>query len=118
VTGQALTAAAVGSAAHRSHTLRHTAAAEGLSHGSHREPKGVDMPIVNIRVIEEVFTAEEKQQMLTGVTEALVAVEGENVRPYTVVIIEEVHSRDYAVGGQPLSTGDVQTLRAATAKAS
>jgi 4-oxalocrotonate tautomerase len=77
------------------------------------------MPIVNIRVIENVFTAEEKEQMLTGVTDALVAVEGENVRPYTVVVIEEVRSGDYAVGGQPLSTEDVQAVRAApTAKAS
>jgi 4-oxalocrotonate tautomerase len=73
------------------------------------------MPIVNIRVIENVFTPQEKEQMLTGVTDALVAVEGENVRPYTVVVIEEVRSGDYAVGGQPLSTGDVQTLRAAPA---
>jgi 4-oxalocrotonate tautomerase len=77
------------------------------------------MPIVNIRVIENVFTPEEKERMLTGVTDALVAVEGENVRPYTVVLIDEVRSGDYAVAGQPLSTGDVQNLRAApTTKAS
>jgi 4-oxalocrotonate tautomerase len=70
------------------------------------------MPLVNIKVIENVFTAEEKARMLEGVTEALVAVEGESVRPYTVVLIEEVRSRDYAVGGQPLSTADVQAVRA------
>jgi 4-oxalocrotonate tautomerase len=73
------------------------------------------MPIVNIRVIEDVFTRAEKEEMLTSVTDALVAVEGENIRPYTVVVIEEVGSGDYAVGGQPLSTGDVQALRAAPA---
>ena len=75
------------------------------------------MPIVNIRVIEDVFTAEEKRQMLTGVTDAMVAVEGENVRPYTVVLIEEVASENYAVAGQPLSTEDVQTLRGAPSAA-
>jgi 4-oxalocrotonate tautomerase len=73
------------------------------------------MPIVNIRVIEDVFTRAEKEEMLTSVTDALVAIEGENIRPYTVVVIEEVRSGDYAVGGQPLSTGDVQALRAAPA---
>ena len=71
------------------------------------------MPLVNIKVIENVFTEEEKAQILNGVTEAVVAVEGENVRPYTVVLIEEVRSRDYAVGGQLLSTADVQAVRAA-----
>jgi 4-oxalocrotonate tautomerase len=73
------------------------------------------MPFVSIRVIENVFTPQEKEQMLKGVSEALVAVEGENVRPYTVVAIEEVRSGDYAVGGQPLTTADVQAVRSAPA---
>jgi 4-oxalocrotonate tautomerase len=70
------------------------------------------MPLVNIKVIENVFTPEEKAQMLEGVTDALVAVEGESVRGYTVVVIEEVRTGDYAVGGQRLSTADVQAVRA------
>ncbi len=73
------------------------------------------MPFVSIRVIENVFTPQEKEQMLKGVSEALVAVEGENVRPYTVVAIEEVRSGDYAIGGQPLTTADVQAVRSAPA---
>ena len=73
------------------------------------------MPIVNIRVIENVFTPQEKEEMLKGVSEALVAVEGENVRPYTVVVLEEVRSGDSAVGGQPLTTADVQAGRTAPA---
>jgi len=73
------------------------------------------MPFVSIRVIENVFTPEEKEQMLKGISEALVAVEGENVRPYTVVAIEEVRSGDYAIGGQPLTTADVQAVRSAPA---
>jgi 4-oxalocrotonate tautomerase len=71
------------------------------------------MPLVNIKVIENVFTLEEKTQMIKSVSEALVAVEGESLRPYTVVVIEEVRAGDYAVGGQPLSTGDVQAVRTA-----
>jgi 4-oxalocrotonate tautomerase len=70
------------------------------------------MPLVNIRVIEGVFTSEEKGEMIHGVTEALVAVEGESVRDYTLVLIEEVRSGDWAVGGNRLTTGDVQALRA------
>jgi 4-oxalocrotonate tautomerase len=79
----------------------------------HYNRKEETMPLVNVRVIENVFTTEEKGQMLKGITEALVAVEGENVRDYTVVVLEEVRSGDYAVGGQLLSTADVQALRSA-----
>jgi hypothetical protein len=35
----------------------------------------------------------------------MVSIEGENLRPYTLVIIEEVKSGDWSVGGQPLETG-------------
>lgn len=73
------------------------------------------MPFASIRVIENVFTPEEKEKMLEGVTEAIVAVEGETLRPYTVVILEEVRSGDYGVGGKALSTADVHAVRNAPA---
>jgi 4-oxalocrotonate tautomerase len=76
------------------------------------------MPYVNVKVIENVFTPEEKAQMLKGVSEAIVAVEGENLREYTMVVLEEVHSGDWAIGGQPLSTAAVQGVRSAPARAS
>ena len=69
------------------------------------------MPLANIRVIEGVFTDAEKQQMIENVTEAMIAVEGEPLRDKTVVIIEETKSGDWAVGGQPLSTEQVTSLR-------
>ena len=69
------------------------------------------MPYVNVKVIENVFSPEEKAQMIQGITEAVVAVEGEGVRPYTVVVLEEVRSGDWAFGGQHVSTTDVHTLR-------
>jgi len=73
------------------------------------------MPFASVRVIENVFTPEEKEKMLKGVTEAIVAVEGESLRPYTVVIVEEVRSGDYGVGGNALSTADVHAVRNASA---
>ena len=58
------------------------------------------MPYVNVKVIENVFSPEEKAEMIHGITEAVVAVEGEGVRNYTVVVLEEVRSGDWAFGGQ------------------
>lgn len=70
------------------------------------------MPLAQIKVIEGVFSNAEKRQIVEKVTEALVSVEGENLREKTVVIVEEVKSGDWGFGGQVLTTEDVKTLRA------
>ena len=68
------------------------------------------MPLINIRLIENVFTSEQKQQMARDLTEALVAIEGEHMRGVTWCVIEEVKSGDWAVGGQPVTTEAVHAL--------
>lgn len=71
------------------------------------------MPLANIKVIEGVFTDDEKRQLIEKVTDAMVSVEGENIRDKTVVIVEEMKSGDWAVGGTPLTTKHVRSLRRA-----
>ena len=70
------------------------------------------MPLVDIHVIKGVFTPKQKSAMIAGVTDAMVAVEGENLRGVTWVKINEVESGDWAIGGQPLQAGDVQKMAA------
>ena len=72
------------------------------------------MPLINVKVIEGVFDADDKRQIVEGVTEAMVAVEGENMRGVTWVVVEEVHSGDWGIGGTPLSTESVKALAAGT----
>lgn len=50
------------------------------------------MPFINVKVIENVFTAEQKEQIIRGLTDAMVAIEGENMRPVTWCVVEEVRS--------------------------
>lgn len=69
------------------------------------------MPLANVKVIEGVFSPEEKQQIIERVTDALVSVEGEGIRDKTLVIVEETKSGDWGVGGQGLHTEDVRQLR-------
>ena len=69
------------------------------------------MPLATIKVIEGVFSAAEKQQMIRNVSEAMIAVEGDTLRDKTVVILEEVRSGDWGIGGTPLTTADVKHLR-------
>jgi len=46
----------------------------------------------------------------------MVAVEGEGLRQHVWIVIEEVKSGDWAIGGQPITTADVQTLAAGPAR--
>jgi 4-oxalocrotonate tautomerase len=66
--------------------------------------------MVTIDVIKDVFTPEQKQKLITKVTEAMIEVEGEGMRPVTWVRIQEFESGDWAVGGKALRTADVQAL--------
>lgn len=70
------------------------------------------MPFINVKLIEGVFSANQKKQIATQLTDAMVSVEGENMRGVTTVVIEEVKSGDWAIGGKTLSTEDVLAMAA------
>lgn len=70
------------------------------------------MPLINVKIIEGVFDGEQKQQIVRSLTEAMVAIEGENMRQVTWCVVEEVASGDWGIGGQPLTTADVRALAA------
>jgi len=75
------------------------------------------MPIVNVKVIEDVFTPEQKTQMIMKLTEAMVEVEGENMRGVTWVYIEDIKQGEFGIGGQPLTAADVYKLQKGEAAA-
>jgi 4-oxalocrotonate tautomerase len=52
------------------------------------------MALVNVRLIEGVFTPAQKQEMIRGPTDAMASVEGEGMRAVTWVVVEEVRSGD------------------------
>ncbi len=60
------------------------------------------MPITTIKIIEDIFTDEQKAQMIHEVTEAMVRVTGEGKRSGNWVLIEETKSGDWAIGGKPV----------------
>jgi 4-oxalocrotonate tautomerase len=68
------------------------------------------MPMVTIDVIKDVFSPQQKQELIAKVTEAMITVEGENMRGVTWVRIQEFESGDWAVGGRALKTADVHAL--------
>lgn len=68
------------------------------------------MPFINVKLIEGVFSKEQKQEIIHKLTDAMVSIEGENMRPVTWCVLEEVKSGDWGIAGNPLSTGDVLAL--------
>jgi 4-oxalocrotonate tautomerase len=68
------------------------------------------MPLINVKLIDGVFSDAQKRQIVKSLTDAMVQVEGESMRSVTWCVIEEVKSGDWAIGGQPLTTSDVRAL--------
>jgi 4-oxalocrotonate tautomerase len=68
------------------------------------------MPLVNVRLIAGVFTPAQKQEMIRRLTDAMVSIEGEGLRAVTWVVVEEIKSGDWGMGGLPVTTNDVRAL--------
>lgn len=75
------------------------------------------MPLINIEVIENVFSSEQKKELIEKVTEALISIEGEALRPYTLVKIDEVKDGNWSVGGTIVSASEARRLQQTKAKA-
>ena len=50
------------------------------------------MPFIDVKVIEGVFDTAQKRTIVEKLTDAMVAIEGENMRSVTWCVVEEVRS--------------------------
>jgi 4-oxalocrotonate tautomerase len=76
---------------------------------------GGAMPLIQVKLIEDVFTPDQKREMISRLTDAMVEIEGETMRGVTWVTIEEVASGEWGIGGNALTTADVHALQAGAA---
>lgn len=74
------------------------------------------MPLINVKLLEGVLTPKQKLDVIRKLTDTMVSIEGENARPVTWVVVEEVKSGEWGIGGNPLTTSDVQALLAGQTK--
>ena len=70
------------------------------------------MPLIEVNVIKDVFTPQQKNEIITKLTDAMVEVEGENMRQVTWCVVREVASGDWGIAGNALTTADVRALAA------
>jgi 4-oxalocrotonate tautomerase len=71
------------------------------------------MPLIQVKVIEGVFSDTQKQGMIRKLTDAMVSIEGESMREVTWVVVEEVKSGSWGIGGRGLTTADVKAMASA-----
>ncbi len=71
------------------------------------------MPLIRATLVENAITAEQKQELISRITDAVVSVYGENMRQITWVLIDEIKSGQFGAGGHGYTTEEIQTLMAA-----
>lgn len=73
------------------------------------------MPLIQVKLIENVFSHDQKREIIERLTDAMVEIEGENMRSVTWVTIDEVASGEWGIAGNALTTEDVKALQAGAA---
>lgn len=69
------------------------------------------MPMISVKVIKDVYSPDQYREIIRRLTDAMVGIEGENLRSVTWVTIEEVNQGAWGIGGQPLTAADVHKLQ-------
>ncbi len=81
--------------------------------GNPTNNREINMPLITVKLIENVFSPEQKKQIITKLTDAMVSSRGarEPLRQVTWVVIEETKEGNWAIGGQPLHARDVHRMQ-------
>jgi len=73
------------------------------------------MPFINCRVMEGVLTEDQKTEIAEQITETFASVVGEPVRGLTWVLIDDMASGEFTIGGRPVTTEGVKEMLGAPA---
>jgi 4-oxalocrotonate tautomerase len=84
----------------------------GVQDPRHRNStdKEDSMTLIQVTIIEGVFTAPQKHEIVERLTDAMVSIEGESMRKHTWCLLAEIANGDWGSGGQPLTADDVKAL--------
>lgn len=72
------------------------------------------MPLVQITGVGDFLTLDQKQEIIRRVTDAVVSVEGEGLRPVTWVTIADIAPGAWGVGGKPVTADDLRQMAGQT----
>jgi 4-oxalocrotonate tautomerase len=75
-----------------------------------RPDEEVEMPLVNVRVMEGVLSDSQKGQIADEITDTLVRVIGEEIRGVTFVVVDDIASGQLSIGGDRITTDAVKQM--------
>ena len=68
------------------------------------------MPVIRATLVENAITTEQKQELISRITDAVATVYGDHMRPNIWVLIEEIKSGQFGAGGHGISTEEMRAL--------
>ena len=70
------------------------------------------MPLIQVKVFEDELSQEQSRDLINKITDAVTEVTNKKLRDVTWVIIDEVKSGHWGVGGNALGLDDVKNIMA------
>lgn len=70
------------------------------------------MPLVEVKVFEQELTNKQTADLIAKITDAVTSVTSEKLRDVTWVVVSEVRSGNWGVGGNALGLDDVKKIMA------
>jgi 4-oxalocrotonate tautomerase len=78
--------------------------------GELRGPSMTGMPLIQVKLIEGLFTGPQKREIVERLSETMIEIAGESMRHVTSCIVEEVASGEWSIGGQTVTADDLRAL--------
>jgi 4-oxalocrotonate tautomerase len=92
-------------------------ASQGLGVNPYLNPKEIagaqerTMPLVTIKVFKDELSNSQAKDLIGKVTEAVIPFVGEKLRDNTWVLIEEIASGSWGIGGKTVGLEDVRAIQ-------
>lgn len=68
------------------------------------------MPLIHVNVFEDELTPEKTKELIQRITDAVTTVTSQKLREFTWVVVHEVKSGNWGVGGNPLGLADLKRV--------
>jgi 4-oxalocrotonate tautomerase len=76
-----------------------------------RTRRGEKMPLITVKMFEEELSDSQVKDLIHKVTEAVIPFVGEKLRDNTWVLIEEIASGSWGIGGKAFGLKDVRAIQ-------
>lgn len=70
------------------------------------------MPLITVKVFQDELTQQQTADIIRGITEAVIPFVGERLREATWVLVEDIKSGAWGIGGKPFGLPELRAIQA------